>query len=156
GRIGEIDLVVAAYDDVVRSIQPLALPLVGQDFRFAFQTCADDAPGAAFTGVQTACDVVGISIGAVGIVAKACHPLARNPGGDALVRDVTKDQDIFFRRPGRPFGKDQARSDLLDFDIAEVLRPGGYSKDDQKGPKEKHASILANPLLRPPYLIIGT
>ena len=53
-RIGEVDVPVAAHHDVVRRVQPLAFPLVGQHLDFALLVGARHAARAGLAGVKPA------------------------------------------------------------------------------------------------------
>ena len=52
--VGEIDVIVAAHHDVVRRVQALAFPAVGQHLDGALLVRAGHATGPGFAGVQAA------------------------------------------------------------------------------------------------------
>src|ERR1051325_8427519 len=91
-RIGEVHVSGFANDDIVRRVESLAFPLIGQYLDSAFLVGTGDAAGAGFAGVQTAFTIEGVAAGAIGFLAQNFDLLARNPFQKLITLGIAEDQ----------------------------------------------------------------
>ncbi len=122
-RVGEVSVAVAAHDDVVRSIETLALETCREYFCFPRFRYASHAPFAEFTGVEPALRIVSVADGTAGNVAQFGVFRAGNPLVEFIGDGVAEEKESF-GGPCGAFQESQSGYDFFDADVGEVLRVG--------------------------------
>src|SRR5262249_13954715 len=137
-------------DDVVRRIQALAFPLIGQHFHFSLLVVADDAAFMRFAGVDAALRIDRVPARSVRVLAIHSGPFTRNQFAHLAARNVAEQQIAVFR-PDRSFDEAESAIDFFNRNFREILR--GESESEQQERRQLH---LDAPLLRPTWRLLTT
>ena len=119
GRVGEPDRAVRLHDRVVRRIEALALPFVGDGDDRAVELGAADAAAGMLAGNEPPLPVDGVAVGVAAGLAEDADVAARLVvAKDAVVRDIRPDEIASRREPGRALGPPAARIEPVHMRVA--------------------------------------
>jgi hypothetical protein len=111
-RVGEVDAPIGAADYIVRPVQALALPPLGDGFNLAIFFPASDLAVVSFTHNEPALEVEGQPIGTTTVLADDLCPAAGDQPEDEAATYIHEEQ-VALGVPERTFSKLKASSQTL-------------------------------------------